>query len=155
MSRSNMFSIDIERGIGGSEFARQSSRLLGRITVGDFTESFHMALDFWSPRDYRASWKRALGRLLSADVIDSCLIASVGDPETANFVTCWPLYRRKEKVYVQNSIIFLDQLEGGFDPDRPWEFIEARQSIDEDGNRVSEWETEISEVEEFLRTVDW
>ena len=113
MSRSNMFSIDIERGIGGSEFARQSSRLLGRITVGDFTESFHVALDFWSPRDYRASWKRALGRLLSADVIDSCLIASVGDPETANFVTCWPLYRCKEKVYVQNSIIFLDQLEGG------------------------------------------
>lgn len=83
------------------------------------------------------------------------MIASVGDPETANFVTCWPLYRRKEKVYVQNSIIFLDRLEGGFDPGRPWEFIEARQSVDEDGNRVSEWETEISEVEKFLRTVDW
>jgi hypothetical protein len=32
---------------------------------------------------------------------------------------CWPMYREDEDAYIQNAIIFLDEIEGPFDPAAP------------------------------------
>ncbi|MEU5896221.1 MULTISPECIES: hypothetical protein [Streptomyces] len=112
-----------------------------------------MDLSYWSTDDYRDSWLRALRRVDAAqDEVDSCLVTSVSEPATANFVHAWPLYRRGTDVYVQNSVIFLTELTEEFRPAEPWLSIEPRATVDEDGNEISEWRTTIEEVRAFLST---
>ncbi|MBV6702721.1 hypothetical protein KV557_37440 [Kitasatospora aureofaciens] len=110
-----------------------------------------MDLSFWSVGDYRQSWARALQALDATEVCDSCLVTSITEPESSNFIFCWPLYRRGEDVFVQNSLIFLDELEIKFNPEEPWLSVGARQTVNEDGIRISEWKTSISEVRRFLQ----
>jgi hypothetical protein len=126
-----------------------SSEAVGRIKVGSFTETFPMDLCFWSVDEYRVSWERALRELERAEAATSCLIASITDPAVSNFVWCWPLYREGDVVYVQNSIVFLDGLDEPFDPQEPWRYVQPHSSVDEDGNRISEWVTSASAVRRF------
>lgn len=111
-----------------------------------------MALGYWSVDEYVASWKRALDFLEDSEDAVACLVASMVDPREGNFVNCWPLYRRGEAVLVQNAIIFLRELSTTFDPDRPWLSVEPHSSVDEDGNRISEWSVDLSEVLSFRET---
>ncbi|MFI1680952.1 hypothetical protein [Streptomyces sp. NPDC020607] len=112
-----------------------------------------MDLSYWSADDYRDSWTRALRRLdTERDEIDSCLVTSISNPATANFVFCWPLYRRGTDVYVQNAVIFLGELAEEFRPTEPWLSVEPRGTVDEDGNEISEWRTTIDAVRTFLST---
>lgn len=122
---------------------------LGQIRVGEFAETFLMSLTCWTVDDYRSSWDKAMRRLEGARDATSCLVASITDPAVTNFLPCWPMYRDGNDVYVQNSIIFLDQLDEPFDVWEPWRYVEARQSVDEDGNRISQWATSVSEVRRF------
>jgi hypothetical protein len=59
--------------------------------------------------------------------------------------------RRLEGVYVQNAIVLLDEIEGPFDPGAPWDSLEPRRGIDDDGNRISEWATSTGSLREFFR----
>ncbi|MEU5778366.1 hypothetical protein ABZ819_34385 [Streptomyces venezuelae] len=119
--------------------------------MGDFSETFPMDLSYWGLDDYRASWVRALRRVdAGRDEVDSCLVTSITDPATANFVFCWPLYRRGTDVYVQNAAVFLGELADAFRPTEPWLSVEPRGTVDEDGNEISEWRTTIDEVRAFL-----
>jgi hypothetical protein len=126
----------------------------GRITVGAFTEEFEASLTFWTADDYRASWRAALSVLAGGETTVSCLVSSITDPATSNFVFCWPLYRDGDDVYVQSSLIFLDEISGKFDPARPWLFVQPRSTVDEDGNRISEWHTDIASIRQFRTVLD-
>ncbi|MFI7012676.1 hypothetical protein [Streptomyces sp. NPDC050164] len=126
---------------------------VGRITVREFEESFPMDLTYWSVEKYRASWSQALRVLERRDDATSCLISSITDPSTSNFVFCWPLYRSQDLVYVQDSIIFLEGLDEDFDPDEPWRFVEPRSTVAEEGHEISEWQTTVDEVRDFLHRV--
>ncbi|MEU6826736.1 hypothetical protein ABZ921_39550 [Streptomyces atriruber] len=133
-----------------AEEAANGTTAVGRISVGDFSENFPMDLSYWSADDYRDSWVRALRRVDGQSEVDSCLVTSITDPATANFVFCWPVYRRGTDVYVQNSIIFLGELAEEFRPTEPWLSVEPHSTVDEDGNEISEWRTTIGEVRDFL-----
>ncbi|WP_245790373.1 hypothetical protein [Streptomyces monashensis] len=124
---------------------------VGRITVRDFEENFPMDLSYWDVARYQASWVRALKVLEGADDAVSCLISSVTDPANSNFILCWPLYRSGSVVHVQNSIIFLEEIANEFTAEEPWRFVEPRSTVDEDGHEISEWQTTIDEIREFLR----
>ncbi|WP_260860424.1 hypothetical protein [Streptomyces cupreus] len=151
-SRSDTFSIRVVSVPSLAEIEAGGSAI-GRIVVRDFEENFPMALTYWSVEQYQASWVRALRVLAREEVATSCLISSITNPASSNFIFCWPLYRSGEIVYVQNSIIFLEELEGDFDTDEPWRFVEPRSTVDEDGHEISEWQTTIDEVREFLNSV--
>ena len=127
-----------------------SSTALGRIAVGGFSETFEMSLAFWNAEEYRASWRDALEMLGRRDDAIACLVSSITDPSTSNFVFCWPLYRNGDDVFVQNAVIFLEDLTESFDPARPWLSVRPHTSVDEDGNRISEWLTDVSQVRSFL-----
>ncbi|MGW3118505.1 hypothetical protein ACWDBW_15440 [Streptomyces sp. NPDC001107] len=109
-----------------------------------------MDLSYWSIGEYERSWRDSLHIIFDGEERDSCLISSITDPETSNFIFCWPLYRRRESVIIQNSIIFLDELERDFNPLEPWTSVRSRLTVDEDGNAISEWRTTVSAVREFL-----
>ncbi|WP_405055938.1 hypothetical protein OG474_24715 [Kribbella sp. NBC_01505] len=127
-----------------------SIEAVGRITVGEFSETFRMSLRFWSVSDYRRSWRRGLRALVDDEHGTSCLMSSITDPENSNFLMCWPLFRSGEEVWVQNSMIFPEELDDAFDPEEPWKSVGPRCVVNEDGIRISEWATEIAEVRAFL-----
>jgi hypothetical protein len=124
---------------------------IGKLRLGDADEYFESVLGFWAADDYERSWSACLRRLLAGESI-SCLATSITNPPTANFVEVWPLYREGNDVYVQNSLIFLDQLSHEFNTDAPWESVSPRETVDEDGQVISEWKVNLTDIREFLRT---
>jgi len=124
---------------------------LGELKLGEDCEHFGSILGFWRVDDYEESWLAALRRLVSGASV-SCLATSVIDPSNANFLEVWPLYQEEGSVYVQNSLIFPDQLSREFNPAAPWESIDPRSVIDEDGEAISEWRVSLDDVREFLES---
>ncbi|MFD8493315.1 hypothetical protein [Amycolatopsis sp. NPDC059657] len=121
------------------------------MRIGDFSETFHAPLGYWTVSDYRRSWRQSILRLNTSDEVTSCLMVAMTDPGESNFLMSWPMYRLGEVLYVQNSIIFLDQLEHAFDPNNPWLSVREREVVDEDGNRISEWSTTMNSVRELIQ----
>jgi len=121
----------------------------GRLQVGEFQEDFEMDLSFWSPRDYERQWRQGLERLVEKEGA-SCLISSMSRPESANFVFLWLLYRDEDRVFVQQFVLILDECSEAFRPEDPYRHVPSREIVSEDGELVSEWKTEVSEVSRFL-----
>jgi len=125
--------------------------VFGRISVDDFSEVFRASLGYWAPADYRRSWVRAFDVIAESEQAAACLVTSMADPGTVDFVMCWPLYRVGDSVHIQNKLIILDQLASALDPEAPWLSIGPRVTVDEDGNPLSEWEVPFASVAEFFR----
>jgi CdiI N-terminal domain len=124
---------------------------LGSLKLGEFQEGFHASLSHWDQSRYRSQWKEALERLVKGEE-RSALITSMYDPATANFITWWPLYRSGNSVHAQNHFLFMDELQQPFDELNPYKSVLQRETISEDGDRLSEWTINLSDIEEFLAT---
>jgi CdiI N-terminal domain len=123
----------------------------GELRLGENHERFESVLGFWGVDDYRQSWTAGLQRLLAGEST-SCLATSVSEPSNANFVEVWPLYRQGADVFVQNSLLFLDQLPREFDPGAPWQSVAPRSVVDEDGEPISEWRISLDDIRAFLES---
>lgn len=146
-----MFAIDVASLEASADTGGSLAEAVGRIVIGDFTETFRMSLGFWNVAEYRQSWRQAFD-VLNDDLHSSaCFMASMTDPKISNFLTCWPVYRDGEDVYFQNSIIILDELDVKFDTGKPWASIGPRCVFDEDGNKVSEWAANMSDLRDFFK----
>jgi hypothetical protein len=148
--RSGVFAIEVQSRVEAGERGDDCAGTFGRIVIGDFTETFVVPLGFWGEADYRASWRRAFEVLEGDPRAVSCLMTSMTDPTTSNFLICWPLYREGEDVCVQNALVFLNEIEGPFDPGAPWGSLEPRRGMDDDGNRISERVTSMGSLREFF-----
>lgn len=148
-SRTDAFSIEVESDRPPAALLQESGAT-GRITVGDFAESFYMDLSYWNIEEYERSWRDSLQVIFDGEERDSCLVVSITNPESSNFIFCWPLYRRGDDVIVQNSIILLNELERDFSALEPWASVRSRLTVDEDGNSISEWRTSVSAVRKYL-----
>ena len=126
-------------------------RAFGRITINDFSEIFEMNLSYWSVDRYMQSWCSAIKELDHSERATSCIVSSITDPANSNFFTCWPMYRDGGDVYVQNRLLFLEELDEEFDEEKPWRHMDPRSVVNEDGMRISEWLTGIDQVREFWK----
>ena len=120
----------------------------GIIILADFQETFVASLIYWEVKDYENHWRTALERLVRGD--DSCLITSLTDPKTANFLDWWPIYRNQEVAVFQNHLLFLDTLPRVFTPDNPYQFIPEHRTKTDEGGEISEWTVPVKDIEEFL-----
>jgi hypothetical protein len=127
---------------------RRVSEAYGTIRIGLFEETFHSNLTFWQPQDYTRHWLEACDRVLKTSHASSALITSMEDPDSANFITWWPLYREGQKVYIQNHLLLFDQLKEPFRLENPFVHVPARETKDE-GTKISEWETDLGAIREF------
>ena len=121
----------------------------GELTLGDHNERFRAPLVYWSASDYRNHWIKAAGRIVSG--LESAFFVRVYDPLVANFLEWWPMYPEGQFVYVQNHLLFLDQLDGPLDILDPWRYIPPRSTKDEDGEKISEWVVSMKEMDDFYR----
>ena len=71
------------------------------------------------------------------------------DPEFANFLMVWVLYFVGESVHIQNNVVFLNDVVPGFNVDDVNSYFGAREVVNEDGDRISEWVVPLSEVLSF------
>lgn len=127
----------------------QPEQALGRVEIGDFSEHFRIDTSYWDRVAYETQWKTAVRRLLEGER-HSCLIQSMANPAIAKFLFWWPLYRLEdERVAVQNQIVFLEEIGEPFDPREPFRFVRARETLNEEGQPISEWTTTLSELAEY------
>jgi hypothetical protein len=120
----------------------------GKIMIDDFEEVFEASLSFWTPEDYERHWKAAL-KILLEGTDKSCLITSMYDPKTANFLFWWPLYRNDQIVYIRNQILFFDKIAVDFDTTRPYQFVPDRRP----NKQVSEWNIGVEQIRAFYLAI--
>ena len=135
------------RFVGGAEGDVNAAR--GLITLGDHAQGFASALDLWGRRDYEAQWMAAARRLLEGED-RSAFFTSVRDPATVEHLQWWPVWREGERLYVQEHLLMLKQLEPPFNLSDPFVHIHERQQISEGGHRISEWRLRLADMAEFV-----
>jgi hypothetical protein len=136
-SRTKMFSI---------QFTESNSSFgIASIQIGDFSESMKVDLSFWSREEYEKQWSEGLCRI-AGGADSSCLVTSLCLPKAANFIMWWVLYRLDQVVAVQNEILFTEELNEVFDPSCPYKYIRPRETLTEEGNKISEWQIGFGEI---------
>ena len=114
---------------------------LGEIVVGTFRERFAAC---WrhdeSPSVLEAEWATSLQQLLHG----KSSVALRTDPRFA-----WILYREDRKVYVQQQGLF-PHWEGSLDSDGTIESVPPRRTLTDEGERISEWQTTVEDIRDFL-----
>jgi hypothetical protein len=133
-----------------SEPGTRSRSCFGEIRIGGFSERFETSLFYWDKTTYRAQWRGAARQLLVGD--RAGFITSFTEPTTANFIRWWVAYRSDESIFFQEQMLFMDQLVAPFDVSKPEGSVRDRQTVTEDGHRISEWTTTTSAIRTFLET---
>ena len=121
------------------------------IIIGDFTEPLYIPIPYWSLEDYKRNWIISLSQGIESKT-HSALAVSMYDPNFTNFIITWVIYFYDEAAYVQNKILFLDECPG-FTPETINNFINERETHNEDGLKVSEWVTDLNSVTTFLASL--
>jgi hypothetical protein len=111
----------------------------GNLIIGEFFESFHASLSYWNRLDYLSQWRSGLERLLAGEN-RSVIISSMYNPRNANFINWWKMYLLGDTVYIQNQILFLDELTAPFNENDIYSSIPERETETEDGDKISEWQ---------------
>lgn len=117
-----------------------------RIVIGDFAEQLLSPLTFWSVDDYFSHWRVQLFNFLRNNLDKSFLITEMQNPETANFIRWWVLYREGDSVCFQEQLLFLDELEGRFSIESAFRYVGDHQILNEDGDEISEWKISVQEL---------
>jgi hypothetical protein len=123
----------------------------GKIRLGAHSETFIASLVFWTSERYEQHWKVAVRRLIRGED-RSVLITSYIEPNRFpdEHLIWWPLYRVGTTVYIQNQLLFFDRLSRPFSVADPWTFVQARRTVNDDGDKISEWSVPIASFAEFL-----
>ncbi|MEO0704427.1 MAG: hypothetical protein AAF050_02050 [Cyanobacteria bacterium J06649_5] len=89
----------------------------GEIRIDSFRERFPMDFSFWDKADYQSHWQQASTALKAEQAVS--FIQSMYPPETANFYRAWVAYPCNDEVIFQEQMLFIDELEGGFNTQHP------------------------------------
>ncbi|WP_340617364.1 hypothetical protein [Xenorhabdus entomophaga] len=117
------------------------------IIIDDFKEEFFLPTTYWNLNDYKRSWVKSIEEGLHKKN-HSALAVSMYDPNKANFIFVWIIYFKGKDVFIQNQTLFMDDCPG-FEPNRINSFIEPRYTETEDGNKISEWRTDLNSIFAF------
>lgn len=105
---------------------------LGEITIGEFTEQFACYPDGASFDELDRVWRAELRKLVDG----ASAVALTHDPRFA-----WVIYREGQSCFIQQV----------FSPDGAFRGrLASHTAVTEDGHRVSEWNTTVSAIAEFL-----
>lgn len=127
---------------------------IGTIVIGDFEETFSAALDVLSKRDYLGHWLEAAQRLEKGRS-DSAIITSFADRGGEIIGMWWPLYALESGlIAVHNGLIFRDIVGPRFSVLCCYDYVGPHETTNEDGERISEWNTTFDDLAEFAARVE-
>jgi hypothetical protein len=122
----------------------------GSLVLGKSTEGFLANLSLWSKSDYESHWTRELRRLFGGN-LKAALVVSYDDPNAASNMEVWRTYRDGEWVHFQNQLLACSRLPRKFEILEISQYIEDRMTTNAEGDRISEWDVPIRDIEMFLR----
>lgn len=121
---------------------------VGTIVLGDDRDGFEISLEWWGRAAYEQQWLGAAKRLASgADRV--MFLVSYNGPDAA-FHFGWPAWRAGDRVHVQNMLVLTEQLPAPFNPDEADRSVGVRETMSEDGERISEWDVSLADVRAFV-----
>jgi hypothetical protein len=123
----------------------------GELVLGDYKETFYANLFQWSKEDYEAQWHNAIQTLL--DGSHSALMVHFVDQEFAANFEWWKMYREDQVVYFQNQLPWYSQFNPPFHLEDLSRFVGERKTVNEDGDRYSEWTVPLVDIEDFAKTL--
>jgi hypothetical protein len=121
-----------------------SDSTLARISFNFEIEEITIDYSFWHKEEYMTQWNQAINNILEGSDKE-VLITSLTDIHTANFMTVWPMYSSNGKVYIQNQILFLEDLKDEFSLNNINDFIDDRDSVED----TSEWVMSLDELRNY------
>jgi len=124
----------------------------GLLTLGATKETFLSSLYEWTRKDYERQWRQAIAAILFQKS-KAALITSYGSPDNATHLEWRPMYVVGGTVYFQHHLLFYDQLPKPFSIENAFRFLRDRQTTNEEGKRISEWEVSLAELEDFARSL--
>ena len=124
----------------------------GVLILGEAREHFGSSLFQWSKKEYETQWRYAIKALLDGNDRAALITEYVG-PQAATHLEWWPMYVVDNAVFIQNHLLFYDQLTQPFSLQNPFSFVPDRRTTNEEGKKISEWTVAIPEVEEFARAL--
>lgn len=127
----------------------EGKAVYGKIHINDYVESFVASLAEWSMADYERQWHLGCERIVAGEE-KSALIVSCVSPPVSEYLVWWPLYRDGEIVHVRNELMFYGQTKSPFSLQDPWRAIRDRKMTTDEGLEISEWDTNVASIREFL-----
>jgi hypothetical protein len=121
----------------------------GQIQIGDFCETFVASLACWDQIQYAQHWASAVSRIMEGQE-RSALVTSFLEPSLSHHLVWWPMYRDRDVVYIQNQLLFFDQLAQPFSSKHLWDFVGERRQWSDDDQKISEWALPIQSMEAYL-----
>ena len=122
----------------------------GRLVLGKSIEEFLANLHLWSKSGYESHWTRELKTLLDGNP-KIALVVSYNDPHPDSNMEIWRAYRDGERVYFQNQLPWYSDLPKEFEISEMSRYIQDREVVTAEGNRISEWDVAIQDIELFLK----
>lgn len=123
--------------------------LQGEIEIDGYTENFFVPTEYWSRNEYLSSWKKSLLQGLRGGG-HAVLVTSMRDPEISNFIFCWIIFMEGEQAYIQNRVLFIEEMSKPFDPEKINSYVSRRTEINEDGLEISQWNVDKTSIVDFL-----
>jgi hypothetical protein len=123
---------------------------IGLIRVGSLEENFVSSLYEWSKEDYEAQWLSSLRGFVSGSDRAVLITWYVNCKESSN-LQWWALYRGESSiVHVQSHMPWCRNFTREFLVEEASSFLHDRITVNEDENRISEWDVPVGEVEAFV-----
>jgi contact-dependent growth inhibition (CDI) system CdiI-like immunity protein len=120
----------------------------GRLVLGKSTEEFLANLAVWAKSEYESHWTRELKSLLEGNPKVALIVSYYGS--RASNMEIWRAYRDGELVHFQNQILWYGSLPHAFEVLKLSQYIQDREVVTAEGNRISEWDVAIRDIELFL-----
>lgn len=120
-----------------------------QVTINGFQEIAEVPLVYWSIQDYYSQWQRACTRVVAECVPSSLLMHVIGPPRKASSSLAWVLYPVAPVVYVQQTLIIKQDLRRLQNWNDVHGLVRPRAVVAEDGERISEWRTDLASVSAF------
>ncbi|WP_137169734.1 hypothetical protein [Marinomonas sp. FW-1] len=127
--------------------------LFGEINIHSFSEKIRSPISYWNRKRYLSQWRFGLNEIISGNK-KSAIVTSMYDPINANFIVIWPLYLIEEDVFIQNRILFMEDLKEPFNESKMSAYIDDRETVNEDGEAISEWKVSISDIHKVLNSLN-
>lgn len=121
----------------------------GRLVLGKCEEEFLANLSLWGKPDYQSHWTSELRSILEGSP-KAALVVSYDDPSAASNMEIWRVYREGEWAHFQNQLLPYTSLPDNFNVSEISRYIQDRTITTEDGDRISEWDVHIRDIETFL-----
>ncbi|NRA73438.1 MAG: hypothetical protein HRU36_01655 [Rickettsiales bacterium] len=119
------------------------------IKIENFSEKFIAPLNIWAINKYQSQWKHAIKKIVEGHS-KSYLVASMRDPFQSDFISIYCLYREKDRIFIQNKIIFCKDNEQAILKCNLKKLMGNRKLKTNDRVKISEWQTSIKSLQEYL-----